>query len=246
MRYSAEKGLGKGLAFWFLILGLVVGVSLFSNAGVVYNFENDFSTTTNVDTSTWSFRYGTVNNRDGIYNLLPYFFNDNRGLNGPWSRWLSSNDSNSLPFVGKNTSGQTLSSGSFSCPVNQSNLHPTASSFVVVSWLAPSTGTLSSLRFLFSDLDSGGGNGVTCYVDKDNSTGNLWSQVVSNGGSSGEQVFNGLNVNAGDRINFIVDPNGNEGSDSTRLMAEITFIPEPATVSLLVLGGLALLRRRKA
>lgn len=53
---------------------------------------------------------------------------------------------------------------------------------------------------------------------------------------------------AGDTIDFVVSQNGHFGADETALTASITgdYVPEPSSLAIIGLGGLALMRRRRA
>lgn len=59
------------------ILLLVLGISTVApqvvDAAIIYAVVDDFSTTTNSDTSTWSYRFSNDLARDGVYPLLTTF-----------------------------------------------------------------------------------------------------------------------------------------------------------------------------
>jgi len=196
-----------------------------------FDFERDFSGLVNTETSTWSYRYqadGSPNNlaRDGSYELLPYV--TGRLDNVPnMTGWYTPNQYGwPLPLVGKNF-GETIATDghTMNLPPGQVRLHPNFDQIPVVSWLAPSNGTVR-VDFRFTDVDPGNGNGIAWFVDKGDASGNLAAGVFGNGGDSA-QVLPQVAVVAGDRINFIVDPNSDIGWDSTRLMARISYVAYP-------------------
>ncbi|MFA5203809.1 MAG: PEP-CTERM sorting domain-containing protein [Lentisphaeria bacterium] len=51
-------------------------------------------------------------------------------------------------------------------------------------------------------------------------------------------------VNVGDKVDFVVDAYGNNGNDRTTFTAMI--VPEPGMLALLAVGGLVVLKRRRA
>jgi hypothetical protein len=131
--------------------------------------------------------------------------------------------------VGKNLGNTTTWDGytEFTAP-GLSKLHPNPNQIVVVSWLAPSSGSVR-VEFRVTDGNAGNGDGVDWYVDKGDITGNLASGVLNNGGGTSLRVLPSVRVSAGERINFIVDPkNGDHGWDATRLYARISYNPAPS------------------
>lgn len=172
--------------------------------------------------------------RDGNYTLLPGF----TGTNGSWNptnpgSWTVGGN---VPEIGVNQTGGdvTYTSGAaFTWPDNTMLVHPGNLELVVLSWLSP-TSSFFDIDFSFTDLDPNGGNGILWYVDE-NAT-NLSAGLVFNN-TSGMVTLNNIFVNAGDRINFIVDPNGDYHFDSTKITATITSsaVGTPDTGSTLML-----------
>ena len=195
-----------------------------AQAAVSFNFEADFSAALNDESSTWSYRFqadGSPDNlaRDGSYELLPNPALNIGGMAG-FNGWQLAGG---LPQVARNTTGATVTDGhTMFVPAGQSQLHPNPNQIVVVSWLAPASGAVR-VDFRFTDLDGGCSGGVAWYVDKGDAFGNRASGVLANGGDSGWQTISSLTVRAGDRLNFVVDPNGDYYCDSTRLFAEISY-----------------------
>lgn len=197
---------------------------------------DDFSNSINSETSRWSYRYSPDSIRDGTYSLLTA----NGDPNSVWSPatpfWHSGDGS--IPAVGVNRSGASIAvaSSQFSWPDQTVWMHPGSDTQfngvfyqTVVSWLSPSN-TFVDLKFSFSDMDSSGFNGVLWFVDLGNGSGNLASGVLANGGTSGLQSISHIAVNAGDRINFIVQTDGNFGGDSTTFVASVTAVPEASAL----------------
>ena len=206
---------------------------LFAEIGYVadadFDFERDFSTAQNTETNTWSYRYqanGTPDNlaRDGAYELLPNRVLGSSGMGGV-NGWINAAGSyGELPVIARNFTDHPTNNGvSLVLPAGQCTLHPDVNQIVVASWLVPSNGTVR-VDYRFSDLDSGSGDGVGWFVDLNTGAGNLASGSFDNGGDSGLLALPYINVQAGDRLNFIVDPNGSIGWDSTRLMARLTYV----------------------
>lgn len=242
-----------------LLCGLVLALENVSQA-FVYNFENDFSKTINTESSIWSYRWKDSFTRDGNYALLPSFHTSlSWAPQIPYFPIWTPSTNQFYPLIGVNDSGGPIFDPVIDPKTNwpwlsgQSNIHPLGSpdgsGFAVVSWLSPFTGTVN-IELRIKDTDSRGYDGVGYYADKGSATGNLASGVIPEGGDTGFFWINNVAVSEGDRLNFIIGPNGNYYNDSTRLFVEITneAIPEPSSFGLLILGtSLAVLRlyRRK-
>jgi len=220
---------------WTCALTFLVGSgSSVSHAQVVYDAVTDFSSTTNSATSTWSYRRRPGTLRDGNYTLLPGY----TPAEGTWSP-VNPGAWSGVPQVGVNRTGSdaTFTNGpAFVWPNNSMLVHPGSIELVILSWLAPSSG-LANIVYSFRDLDPNFNNGVLWFVERNNANTTLNSGTFANGGASGTLSLVNVPVNAGDRLNFIVDPNNDFFFDSTQVSATITFVPEP---SALTLTGLAI------
>ena len=72
----------------------------------------------------------------------------------------------------------------------------------------------------------------------------VFSQLSLTGTDDAPFGLTGVSLGIGDTVDFVVDAVGTYASTCTGI--EATIIPEPATMSLLGLGALALLRRRRS
>jgi len=253
------KSVSRAVQCVFLC-GLVLAAENVCQA-FVYNFENEFSKTTNTDTSIWSYRWKDSFTRDGNYALLPYFrTNLSWAPQMPYFPIWTPSVSQYYPWVGVNDSGAPIydpvtdPGAQWPTPAGQSMIHPLGSpdgsAFSVVSWLSPYSGTVN-IGVCVTDLDGRGSGGVEYYVDKGSAAGDLASGTIPEGGSSGLFWITDVPVAVGDRLNFIIGPNGNYYNDSTRLFVEITdeAIPEPTTIALVglsVIGLVAIIRSNRA
>ena len=215
-----------------------------AQAATVYDAVNDLSVTSNTQTDTWSYRTSTSLAHNGNYTLLPTF-GVFAGFTGPaadtagWSAGF-------VPAIGVNRSGADQyfigfgAGAQFTWPAGSMFLHPGPASLALVSWLSP--GALSlDIAFQFSDMDANRNfvDGIDWSVEKNSGAGALASGSFANGGNSGPLSVSHIVVAAGDRINFIVGPNGDYQGDSSRLSAVITAtpVPEPGSVALWLAGG---------
>ena len=219
------------------------------HAALIFSAMDDFSLTTNTESSTWSYRFSDDLARDGSYQLQASFSQFESLWNPATQYW---NDGRSIfgdgAVVGVNNSGISITwignAATFLWPNNTIWMH-LGSGLVVMSWLSP-LNTFVDIDFTFGDMDPNGmgqgGTGFAWFVDLNDSSGLLASGVITEGGGdTGPLSLTGVAVNAGDHINFVVDPNGNRAFDSTSFTATIAVIPEPATVRLFVVGLLGLL-----
>jgi len=159
--------------------------------------------------------------------------------------WTPS-DSQFYPMIGVNDSGSPIydpsidTGANWPWPNGQSFIHPLGSpdgsAFAVVSWLSPFSGTVN-VGLRITDLDNRGGS-VEYHADKGSAAGNFVSGTIPNGGDTGLFWISDVPVSVGDRLNFIIGPDGDYYNDATRMFVEITdqAIPEPSSFALLVLG----------
>lgn len=113
--------------------------------------------------------------------------------------------------------------------------------WVVRRWVSEVAGPITIAGTL-NKSDDRYGDGTTGYMLVDGVV--VWSQYIAYNDSVGVSYSMNEDVNIGSLVDFAIAPNGNDWCDSTRFTAVIT--PEPATLLLLGLGGLSLLRNRRA
>ena len=82
------------------------------------------------------------------------------------------------------------------------------------------------------------------YVVK-NGSNILWQGLVNDYHTPASFALTGVTLNAGDYVDFI-SANGADAGESRTSLTALVRIPEPATMSLLALGVLGLLRRRRS
>jgi hypothetical protein len=134
-------------------------------------------------------------------------------------------------------------------------VHPDAGELVVISWLSPANGTIDiASRVADAHIVGIANSGVNYFIDRNAGVGadSLASGLVADGGDSGPLSLTGINVSAGDRINFVVGLQNVLNSNGTFLDATITFTetppaPEPSWLLLASLGIVmcSAIRRRK-
>lgn len=132
----------------------------------------------------------------------------------------------SVPVVMKNNSASTFAGWA----PGVLGMHPgSGGNHAVVTWTAPSAGTYS-FASSFTHVGTGG-NGVIPSVAKDLATSfvSMGSQWIGPGSPYGSVWAwnNVLALNAGETISWALNPNGDEGADSTVLSAIVTAVPLP-------------------
>ena len=154
-----------------------------------------------------------------------YFWSDNLIITGNWDQ---------VVFATNN-------------PVHPGHyVHPDSCSgqeAVVLRWTYPGNGSASlRIRGTVKDCSPGGYDGVDFYLLKNSYADTLAYAVIADGGDYA--VDAATTVGPGDELFIVVGYLANDGSDSTYVNVTIAVTPEPATLSLLALGGLAMIRRR--
>ncbi len=219
-----------GLALTFLAAGAYAQT---------YNAATGFSTKINTDSSLWSYRYNTTGTRDGNYALLPYvehastqWYNDQDKKIAKLG-WFAqpSNQNGPCIFTNKRATPIITYSGRDRLVLPKRSIyeHPSTVGTVgdtVLSFLVPTTGTVT-VKYRFTDIDRYGGNGINWYVDLNSAiNGDLYSGTVDSygrdKGTTGIQSFQ-IAVVEGDRLNFVIDSNGDYYFDSTAITAIITY-----------------------
>lgn len=99
-------------------------------------------------------------------------------------------------------------------------LHPGDKSDAVVSWTAPSAGTVS-VTGRFYDASGYCGDGVTVSVQNGKSV--LWSADIANANAVGSAFSLTPTVKKGDTLSFVTNLKGTLGCDSTGLIAKIVY-----------------------
>ena len=207
-----------------VLLSLACGDSPTGSGATPRSFDAvaNFSSTANTSSSTWSYRYKDGLTRDGTYTVISSY-----GPAGPGA-WVPTNPGawsvgGFVPAIGVNRTAAdaTYEGSNLTWPKGTMLVHPGANQLVVLSWLSPSGGT-AIIEFSFTDLDATCGNGIAWFVERNDAGATLASGSIPSGGGSDSRSLSGVSVRAGDRINFVVDPNSDYLCDSTKLTATIT------------------------
>jgi len=192
-----------------------------------FSIVDQFYDSSNTESSTWSFRSKSDYVRDGNYTLV----NDYGLQSTTWdpavycwtfgyAGFCANNSGAPINFIGN--------AYAFQWPDATLAIHPPQNGLSIVSWLCPRDGTVN-LQYSFDDIDPNGlgrgGSGIKWFVDLGASSGSLDSGLISEGEvGSGMLALRNISVMAGDRINFIVDPNDDFHFDTTGFTAKIDFV----------------------
>jgi hypothetical protein len=243
MKFVTSAVLGASMA-------AAMAFSAPASAAVIYDAVNDFHG--GVATGTWSYGTGT----GGLsFTPMTVFSTACEGAAGI-SCWQTPTPVDRVPLVAKNMTGSTVFIyNTVVQPTDVLNVHPGPVSDAIVRFTAPTSG-LYSLTGFFETLDTKP-NGVVLSLFHNNASLGalpfLGAAAVAPGTPGGSISINlGLNLVAGDRVDFVVNNGGSYYNDSTGLSATFSTggVPEPTTWALMIggfgLAGAALRRRRAA
>jgi hypothetical protein len=240
-----KKRASSRIAFLTILarIGLLLTFLAVGANAQTYSAVTDFSVEINTDASPWSYRYNTTGTRDGNYTLLPAA----QPMGSQWYDhgkkvamlgWFSQANNTSCPCIAANKGTSPLTTnyghGTVVLPSLSILEHPSTSSSVgdtALSFLVPKKGKVT-VTYSFTDIDPFGGNGINWYVDLNSGVnGDLYSGTVhSTPGhidTTGERHFE-LEVAEGDRLNFVIDSNGDFYYDSTAVRATVAYQADKA------------------
>jgi hypothetical protein len=200
------------------VLAAVLCLASAARADVVYDALADYSTVSNPN-GPWSYGWSS-GPLDGTMTVYPDYILDG----GVYEVWRDNGHlSLGTPSVWRRSDLNTL------------NFHPGPDAYSIIRWVAPAAGSVDwDASFLSVD---GGTKDVLVY----HNTTQLFAAAI--GGSSAAGSSGTLSVNAGDSVYVAVGRRDDYFSDATQVDFSIS-VPEPASLGLVGLGGLLVLRRR--
>ena len=177
-----------------------------------YDAAADFSSTSNTDSSRWSYRYQNGSSGVGAYSVIPAF--------GPdvVDRWTPTDPGawrvdGYLPGLGVNRSGAdaTIDDATIGTLVTWQKgtmlVHPGPNLPVVLSWLSPSDATIT-IGFSFASAHiapCAPGDGVGWRVELNGSATTLRSGSIDRGGDTGPQTLAGVRPAVADGFSACVN-----------------------------------------
>jgi hypothetical protein len=100
--------------------------------------------------------------------------------------------------------------------------HPGTTRDAVRRWVAPEEGT-ARITGTARDVNTGGGDGVVVYIRHGSAT--IWQATIENGDTTGVTFDVPVVVQAGDVLDFGINPRANNGYDATHFNPTIVVTP---------------------
>jgi hypothetical protein len=210
-----------------------------AKADSTWAMPSGFSTTANPN-GAWSWGQSNAAGSLGSFELFPY---RTWLLEAPLPLWTvagGNNQSNASAFI------NTLSTAYRNVLPGEVDVHPGPDAHkAVMRWTSPLAGAITIVgSFGAGDHGVGIEGNVDVHVITTDGAGTVTGDLFDVLNTPSTQNFNlATTVAVGDTVDFVVGNAGNWYYDATPITVAIT--PEPATLSLLMLGGLAILRRRR-
>lgn len=176
----------------------------------------------------WQFMVGSSLTRDPVNYSLAQHFTPNLLGYSDWNAWTGNSDL-LWPFVSYNAS--SITHAGLILP-DTIHMHPKYNQLVIAGWKSPVSGYVSVTGEVV-DVDPSCGTGINWFIDKNAS--NLASGGYANGGSqtyangTNGSNLNKVSVNTNDMLYLIIDPNGSDNCDSTRVDLLITVTTPPTS-----------------
>ncbi|MFA6133844.1 MAG: PEP-CTERM sorting domain-containing protein [Phycisphaerae bacterium] len=216
-----------------LILLVILSLVAVNSASASWSLASDFSATSN-PSGAWS--YGQAASI-GSFEIFPWHGTDGSG--GPV--WSSRSDFLTVTPTLANVWKNTTSTVHYGAQPGQVTLHPmqNESKMAVVRWTSDYDGD-ATITGSFGQGDYGA---VGLYIAKTASSGTTtFFSIPSTDSTLSFNITTSILV--GDKIDFLVSTGGDGGGwDTTPL--DVTIVPEPATISLLGVAAMGLLRGRR-
>ncbi len=159
---------------------------------------------------------------------------------GDSSAPYSTNDFELLSYWSGTTWRMGSSGDNYWCMLYDDGGHPVVGHWPVRRWVSDYEGTITVTGRLRDSAASTLWDGVIGGIVIDNQL--AMQTVIDEGDLTGVNYALEAHVSVGSTVDFFIAPQANNRHDHTTFTA--TIIPEPATMSLLALGGIALLKRR--
>ena len=202
-----------GLTFAAFILNSQTHATPAYSWNLAREFAAQGNTTNPLPGGVWTLMYdnlGTTHNQanyvafpvySSSYYIYPYAF----------SNWTIQGSTNILAGVAE----QDFAVGSGQIRHGDIVIHPNTDKAVIVKWNSPISGKVSVSGAVLDVDGSCGTNGIRWFFDKGNIV--LMKGAVANGNHGMSFIQQNIPVSVGTALYFIVDSNGNQDCDTTKL-----------------------------
>ena len=226
-----------------LVLVLTLSIAVTANAQLSWDFVTEWGHPTQLE--PWQYGYGTQNTPSEFIQFAHAILPENTGGNPAWG--IDASATAIGPVMWRNDGVDVaygIQPGEVAMHTGATADYTGTWENITVRWTAPGTVTYPAVQ-LDGYLGAGHGGEREVWVMKNVGTGSEETLLHVDPVTGDIPISLSAFIAIGDTIDIVQGAGALMSAENSPFFMAITEVPEPMTLSLLGLGGLALLRRRR-